>query len=287
MAKAAALMVAAGSAATASAYAAQIQSAATQPYTLPQTTTFTVDSATGQSYDIMVFVPKGKPPPEGWPVLYLLDGEDTFAVAAVTARRLARVGARSGVDQGIVVGIGAGPVARRVRDYTPPVAGYAIPAGLPANGMETGGSEAFLDLFADRIMPAVRKKWPVDSTRETLAGHSFGGLLVLHAFLSRPNLVDTAVAISPSLWFGDRLIDTEVDRIETGSPPRRLLIAESDETPPAAMTASSPEATVRRLQNRAPSLEAQFLPLPGQSHGTTFLAAIMPTLKFAFGRTDR
>src|SRR3546814_8135199 len=81
--------------------------------------------------------PEGDPPSSGWPVLYVLDGEDNFAAFAVAARRLARAGARSGIAPGIVVGIGAGPLARRVRDYTPELPDYRIPAGKPAAGLET------------------------------------------------------------------------------------------------------------------------------------------------------
>lgn len=260
---------------------------ALRPYSMPRTAMFDVRSATGDVYSVMVAWPDAPPPVGGWPVLYLLDGEDSFPVAVPTARRLARAGARSGVSEGLVVAIAAGPLTRRVRDYTPPIAGYAIPAGQPASGIETGGADAFLDMLAGQVMPAVRKRWPVDEKRETLLGHSFGGLLALHAMLSRPAMFDAAVAISPSLWFGDGLIEREIGQGPAVPGPRRLLVAEGDERAPAdARSHSSASAIVQRLQENVPAMESSFLHLPGQSHGTTFLAGLASAIRFAFERPD-
>src|SRR3546814_458725 len=111
-----------------------------RPYTLERSDVIDLVGRGGETYSIFITWPEGDPPSSGWPVLYVLDGEDNFAAFAVAARRLARAGARSGIAPGIVVGIGAGPLARRVRDYTPELPDYRIPAGKPAAGLETGGA---------------------------------------------------------------------------------------------------------------------------------------------------
>jgi len=38
------------------------------------------------------------------------------------------------------------------------------------------------------------------------AGHSFGGLTVINCMLMRPDMFDTYIAISPSLWFGNKYV---------------------------------------------------------------------------------
>src|SRR3546814_1184451 len=119
----------------------------------------------------------------------LVTGVQTCALP-ISARRLARAGARSGIAPGIVVGIGAGPLARRVRDYTPALPDYRIPAGKPAAGLKTGGASAFLDFLQRSVMPVIEARWHIDRRRETLVGHSFGGLLGVHAWLTRPALFD-------------------------------------------------------------------------------------------------
>ncbi|WP_170842037.1 alpha/beta hydrolase [Sphingomonas gellani] len=261
-----ALLLAAGAA---PALPAQERAVSPAPYTLPNSAVFVINSAAAESYTISVAWPDGAPPAAGWPVLYVLDGEDNFAIAAVTARRLAHAGARSGVEAGVVVGIDAGPLARRVRDYTPATPGWTIPAGRPASGLATGGGEAFLDLIATRVQPAIRARWRVDATRDTLLGHSFGAVLALHAALTRPALFDHVVAVSPSTWFGDDLLTREA----TAAPSRAAaLIAEGDGGDAAAALAT-------RMAG------ARFLALPGQSHGTTMLAAMAPAVTFAFGNS--
>ncbi|WP_343525483.1 alpha/beta hydrolase-fold protein [Sphingomonas sp.] len=248
------------------------------PYTLPRSVEQVVHAENGEAYHIMIAWPEGPPPPAGYPVLYVLDGEDNFAIAALTARRLARAGARAGVSEGIVVGIAAGPLPRRTRDYTPATPGWAIPANRPASGLATGGAEAFLDFVERRVQPMVRQRWRVDPSRETLLGHSFGGLLGLHAALTRPAMFDGVVAVSPSLWFGDGLIAREA-AAATNAP--RILIAEGDDA------AASPAELTRSLARGARADRAQFLSLPGQSHGTTMLVAMAPAIRFAFAGAER
>jgi len=252
--------------------------AAETPYTLPHSVEQVVHADGGEAYRIMIAWPDAPPPPAGYPVLYVLDGEDNFAIAALTARRLARAGARSGVADGIVVGIAAGPLERRVRDYTPATPGWTIPATMPASGSKTGGAEAFLDLVERQVQPLVRQHWRVDRSRETLLGHSFGGLLALHAALTRPAMFDGVVAVSPSLWFGDGLVTREAAAAKDAPP---ILIAEGDGA------AAAPAALVGSLDRGAKPGRARFLPLPGQSHGTTMLAAMAPAIRFAFAAPGR
>ncbi|MDR6145786.1 putative alpha/beta superfamily hydrolase [Sphingomonas sp. SORGH_AS870] len=246
------------------------------PYTLPRSVERVVHAPDGEAYRLFVAWPEAPPPPSGYPVLYVLDGEDNFAIAALTARRLAGAGARSGVGEGIVVGIAAGSLQRRARDYTPATPGWTIPANSPGSGWPTGGAEAFLDLVERQVQPFVRQHWRVDRSRETLLGHSFGGLLALHAALTRPAMFGGVVAVSPSLWFGNGLIAREAATAGASHP--RILIAEGD-------AAAAPPAELARSLDRGGGADhARFLPLPGQSHGTTMLAAMAPAIRFAFAR---
>lgn len=253
------------------------------PYSLERTLVTTVRSADGHPYRVMVAWPEGKPPVAGWPVLYVLDGEDNFAIAVQTARRLAAAGARSGIEPGLVVAVDSGGLARRVFDYTPATPGYRIPAGAPAAGLASGGADAFLDFLGERLQPLVAGRWPVDADRQTLLGHSFGGLVALHALFTRPALFSRYVAVSPSLWFGDDLVGREERAFSRPADMAlSLLIATGgDERGPNGGSGSASEALAARLARKG--VAARYLLLNGQSHGTTMLATMGEAVATAFG----
>jgi predicted alpha/beta superfamily hydrolase len=254
--------------------------AAEAPFTLDRSVVTGVATPTGRHYRVLVAWPDGPPPATGWPVLYVLDGDDNFAATVSTARRLARAGARSGVEPGVVVGIASEDLARRVLDYTPPAPGYAIPTGAPASGLATGGGDAFLDVMRDRIQPEIARRLKIDPNRQTILGHSFGGLLVLHALSARPNQFQTYVAISPSLWFGDGAVARQL----SGAKPRaNVLIAAGDrEGGPASAVPNFPTAQSLAETLKISGVQARFLPLPGQSHGGTMYASLAEAVALAF-----
>ncbi len=142
------------------------------PWQLENSEVLTVRSDAGEDYAVMVAWPEGQPPATGWPVLWLLDGEDNFAMAVSNARRLARARARSGVEPGLIIAIGSEPLARRSRDFTPAIDGYMVPPGVPGHGLPTGGANTYAEFLHDRVRPAVAARWKLDPDRQTLAGHS-------------------------------------------------------------------------------------------------------------------
>lgn len=251
-------------------------------WALPNSEVATLASADGHAYRILVAWPEGPPPASGWPVLFVLDGEDNFAIAAITARRLARAGARSGILPGVVVGVDSGPLARRVLDYTPPVPGYAIPAGWPAQGLALGGGDRFLAFLGERVLPWVDHRWPTDPVRRTLAGHSFGGLIALHALLSGNRSFTRHAAISPSLWYGDGLIAREAAALAPASDRTLLLAFGTGENGPDASGVAGAETLSRTIDGKG--AKTKFLPLSGQGHGTTMLAAMGDIVALAFGK---
>ncbi|MFT4027270.1 MAG: alpha/beta hydrolase-fold protein [Novosphingobium sp.] len=253
-------------------------------YAIERTAVLSVKAADGHDYRVMVSWPATPPPPQGWPALYVLDGEDNFAIVTQTMRRLARAGARSGAEDRLIVAIESGSLARRVFDYTPAAPGWTIPAGAPAAGLPTGGAEAFLDFLSGRLMPELARRWSIDPRRQAILGHSFGGLLTLDACLTRPGMFETGIAVSPSLWFGGDLL-ANLEKAYARSPRSngRLLIAAGGDERGALGGAPATE-TARQLAGRLkaldPPAQVAFIDLKGQGHGGTMLAALVPALGF-------
>lgn len=166
---------------------------------IPHSLTYHVRSRRGRDYRLWLAWPQQAAPPAGFPVIYVLDANATFGTFVEAVRMRAHRPDATGVGPAIVAGI-AYPVdtayerTRRVYDYTP--------AGARGEGQEEGGGAAeFLEFIEHEVKPIVRASHAIDSTRETLFGHSLGGRFVLHTLCSAPELFETYVAVSPSIWW--------------------------------------------------------------------------------------
>lgn len=279
--------------------------AAGAPYVVPRSEVRTMRSATGVEYRILVARPAAPPPPAGYPVLYLLDGDDSFAIAATTADRLGRHAPRSGVVPGLIVGIGYPGASRRSVDYTP-----ATAAPVPRPGgriMPSGGAQAFRAFIADELMPAIAADFPVDAGRQALMGHSYGGLFVLDTLFRRPGLFRTYIASSPSIWFaGGEVLRGEASFVAAQRQARRaldLVLSVGELEQPASTAAgagdaagagaSDPRRTRRMVDNSRElaqrlqalgdtGLSVHFRILAGETHGSAPLPAIGAALRHAF-----
>ncbi|WP_185961301.1 alpha/beta hydrolase [Telmatospirillum sp. J64-1] len=166
----------------------------------------------GETYRLMLWRPAAPPPPGGYPVIYMLDGNARFGmITDILDSRTRRVRA-TGIQPAVVAAIGyptEDPFddVRRSYDLTPPSETLSLPQrpdGTPWPRM--GGAAAFLRFIESEVKPLVRERFPIDETRETLMGHSFGGLFTLHTLFTSPDSFDSYIAGSPSLWFNDRQV---------------------------------------------------------------------------------
>ncbi|WP_157956969.1 alpha/beta hydrolase [Salinicola aestuarinus] len=174
--------------------------------TLPDTAEWTMPAASGaRDYLVQVSVPDAPPPPGGYPVLYVLDGNARFPLAVTGRDALTLRGPFDGTAPWLIVGVGYPQTRRfdgdaRSEDYTP-----ALPGGATtdARGRPIGGARAFLDFLTRRLIPEIEHRYDVDDRRRALLGHSYGGLFALYAALTEPARFSDIIAISPSLWWGD------------------------------------------------------------------------------------
>lgn len=246
------------------------------PWHLENSDVLTVRSDAGEDYAVMVAWPEGQPPSNGWPVLWLLDGEDNFPMAVTNARRLARARQRSGVEPGLIIAIGSEPMARRSRDFTPLIDDYSVPPGAPGHGLPTGGANAYAKFLSDSVRPAVAARWKLDPNRQTLAGHSYGGLFAVHEMLTSGGFRNYAL-VSPSLWFGGTAARPQ-NQSARNLKGTTVLIAEA--TGDAAAWAH-----IANLQRHlvARGAQVQTLALSHQNHGSTMAASIAHSITLAFG----
>jgi predicted alpha/beta superfamily hydrolase len=181
--------------------------------TLPQTLQFDFTSAlNGLAYRVRVARPFVPPPPAGYPVLFVLDGDGFFGSFAEAAR-LRALGRE--IEPAVVVGIGYPDddifvtMNRRNLDLTfSDMSSAGLEAGKAAlqPGTEFGGGEVFQRIIETEIQPQVAALVPVDAARQVLWGHSLAGYFALATLFGRPDWFQTVVASDPSIFWDGRSV---------------------------------------------------------------------------------
>lgn len=263
-----------------------------QDVTVPQAQQRDFSSAlTGQRYRIFVSVPRSAPPPGGHPVFYVLDGNAAFPLAAHISRNAERRQPITGTAPALVVGIGyAGDddyhLTARSRDYTLAAGGFD-----PAT---EGGADRFLDFIERELKPLIAAQFPIDPRRQALFGHSYGGLLVLHALFTRPAGFSAYIAASPSIWWQDKHVLTEMQAwLDAGAgrrdrPAVQISVGATEDDPPRGRL--SPEMLAQRAKRPmvaparqlAAALQAhpawggsvRYHELAGENHGSAWPPAL-------------
>jgi predicted alpha/beta superfamily hydrolase len=241
---------------------------------------------------VFLSVPDGPPPAQGYPVVYLIDGNTTFDLA-----RQALAGDPQ--MRAVLVGIGYPSDSRdeivrlRLFDLTPPTPAELIPPGMSAP--KTGGNDAFLEFLEGTVKPEVERRVAVDRTRQTLFGHSLGGLFALHVLFSRPDAFQTYIAADPSIWWNGRSILNEMQqflRDPSSGEGSRLLIETSGKR---AQRPGADAATIAKIETlrsgpngsdvhdalKASRLMLGYRQFADESHGSMIPLAVADALRFS------
>jgi predicted alpha/beta superfamily hydrolase len=247
----------------------------------------TIDSPDGQRhYRLDIGVPLNASPAAGYPTMYLLDGNNALAelredwlgeLTAGTPPLLVMIG--YDID-------GTYDGEQRTRDYT------------------GATSRAFLQLIESQIKPQVQARYHVDLQRQTLWGHSFGGLFVLYALLQTPDAFQTWIAASPSLWYQPMTFNNGMAL--RAFPPGttrtvRIVKGEREGKPPIAqfdggsaekrkeMSAVPSDAHRLLAEHLAelPGTEASDQQFNGRNHGQMFSTALHLGLRRAAGLPEQ
>lgn len=254
-------------------------------YAMPQTETFDVTSDGGEVYRIFVSYPETEMPKDGYPVLYVLDGNAMFAAFA-EARRVQEF---YDVGKAIVVGVGY-PTdkpydTRRLNDFTPPMPNPPPPSQAFLAKYKSGGRDIFLDFLTGKLRAEIAKRYQVNPNKQSLFGHSLGGLLALRALYSRPEAFHSIIAASPSLQWNDQGVLKEerefAARMTSGKIPRisRLMILVGGREDGAI--AAGPFADRMKLL-AGYGLRSQFTQYDEEGHMSVPARAVTEALRFVF-----
>ncbi len=275
-------------------------------YTLPDTHVHVIDAkALGRRYELHVSLPPGYAanPDRRYPVLFTTDSPQSFPIIRGMQLRL-RGGGRV-LEDAVIVGLGYsvgddGTHSRR-RDYTPSPHGDIDARSTSGRPVEYGEAEGYRLHLRDEVFPFLEARYRIDPARRIYAGHSYGGLFGTHVLLTEPAMFQHYILMSPSLWYGRRLMIARERGFAMRNrdlPARVFFIIGSEETVPDPDTepfAASRHAMVedmdemvRMLRSRNyPSLTVESLVIPGEDHASVYFEAIRRGMAWALPGSGR
>jgi predicted alpha/beta superfamily hydrolase len=173
---------------------------------------------------LAVYLPPGyhNQPHRRFPVLYLHDGQNLFdgSTAFIPGQdwhvgQTADAEIKAGrVEPLVIVGIynvGKG----RIQEYTP----------TRAPRLGGGRADRYGRFLLEEVMPFMDLEYRVEGgpLRSGIGGSSLGGLVSLYLGLSRPDVFGKIAALSPSVWWNQRVIHKFAESMSVHSRPRIWL----------------------------------------------------------------
>ena len=232
--------------------------------------------------------------------MFVLDGNAYFPLAA-TLNRLQSRGSQSGL---VIVAIGYpdGEVfnmQRRTFDMTTKADPAKLPPSRGGRGWpESGGADQFLGFIQNELLPQVDQKISIDKKQQAIAGHSFGGLFVMHVLFTQPESFQTYIAMSPSGWWNDYALLNEekafAKHVGELEKPVRVLIEVGElelggKQGPAGALAPTPAmkefGTTVDFAERLKTLKSDYLEIElkvydQEDHGSVVPRAMIDALRF-------
>jgi predicted alpha/beta superfamily hydrolase len=204
-----------------------------------------------------------------YPVVYLLDGTAHFVHATGVVHFLSQ---NDQIPQMIMVAI---PNTDRGRDLTP--------TRVEVEGRTTtsGGADNFLKFIEDELKPKI------DSTFRTspyniLIGHSLAGAFTVYSMVTKPELFDSYISISPGLTWDNEFIIKRAENFFRSNKDFKadLFITFADEI---GEMKESMDKLVKLLETSAPqNLRWEFSSRPNQNHGTVVHNSIYDGLEYIY-----
>lgn len=267
--------------------------AATTPaapgYTMPSTETWDITSDGGEVYRIFVSKPANDSdaPEDGYPVLYVLDGNayfGSFAQARWVAEYLP-------VGKAIVVGVGyPGDEAwdvRRMNDFTAALLDPPPRQWRSLAQYKSGARKPFLDFLTGKLRAEISRRYRVDPDRHSLFGHSLGGLFALYALYERPDAFHSIVAASPSMEWNEqgmlaeeRAFTARLASGRIGKTSRLMVVVGDQDTDDDPEPARALADRLDRLSGHG--LRVRLLRYPDEVHVTVPARSVTDVMRFAF-----
>lgn len=244
-----------------------------------------------RKYQISVATPIQPPPPSGYPVIYLLDGNSVFATMTEAMRMQCHRPDKTGVVPAVIVGIGYQTEAAfspdRYYDFTPiATSEYSHKSdGTPLP--KQGGAASFLQFIEEELKPEIQRQFQIDVTRQILFGHSLGGLFALHVLFTKPSAFQCYIAGSPSIhWIKPYLLEEEERFVSSLTDKKQELdvlitMGELEKSHVSRNLDQAKEMAHRLAPLINRGVNVKYVEFEGEGHVSVLLPLISRALRFA------
>lgn len=238
--------------------------------TLPFAVVEEIDSKElGEQRGLNVYLPQGYDPDSTatYPTIYVLDGSahEDFPHIAGLAQFMNMYNL---LPKSIVVGI-ANKGRSRYRDFTHVSTSKKDKKNLP----QGGGSEKFMNYVEKEVLPLVKKNYKTNGQR-TIIGQSLGGLMATEFLIKRSHLFDDYIIVSPSLWWGKRVLVKSAAKFFKTHPnlKKRIFVSLGKEHPIMHKVADKLVKAIRDSNN--PNITLFYEPVLTEDHATILHKAV-------------
>ncbi|NIZ12301.1 alpha/beta hydrolase [Phaeobacter sp. HF9A] len=264
------------------------------------------DTETGDIRRVFIWVPPGEPPEQGWPVLYMTDGNAVIGTAIDAMRAQACYPAGTNTGWGVLVAVGyptddAYDPFRRSWDLGPPPGQSYPPFQDGGAAVRTGGGAEMARFLLDQLRPFVAHRVRLNPTHQGLFGHSFGGLFALWLMFTQPRAFSHWIAASPAITWENSFVLAHQARFDPGEGPIFVHLSagawEGDQLAPFQETAE--DATERRAEraktrtiaaarqmaaelNRVPGVTVDYETYQGETHMSVLPVAVNRAIQKVF-----
>lgn len=263
----------------------KVQAQRTQAYNYPTSEVLTIYSKVlNEDRKVFIHCPKldSSDANKRHPVLYLMDGENHFELLSWYLDYLSRKDVAA-IPKMIVVGI---TNTNRVRDLTPThsISNYEGKPDTSGQYKSSGGNQLFFEFIKTELIPAIDSSYKTQPYK-LFAGHSFGGISAINCMLTRPDMFDAYIAVSPSFWWDNKyLLKLTKEKIKKGATlNKKLFYCNGNEGGnnsffhKGLLTFDSLIA-----EKKIVGLDCNYRYYPNETHMTVPIVAYLDALRFIF-----
>ena len=235
-------------------------------------------SANGRDYMLYVALPYSysTEPQKRYPVVYVTDGYWAFArmVGLYSSLWYDKV-----VPEFITVGLS---YAGENLDYNTLRQWELSPVSMSLFHA-SGHAKEFLDAIEHEIIPFVEREYRTDPRQRVITGGSLGGLFTLYAMLTKPELFNGYISMSPSVGLGnDWIFKREAEFFSSQQHPKgRLFMTVGGYESPGYVD-NVKRFNDRLLERKYPELSYSFRIIDGERHGASNSEATNRGLRYVF-----